>query len=376
MLFDEQLCGNAELYFGKSKAEFMRDSLNLSLANDKMGRPGVIYQDVAIAAERLAAQGRNPTIESVRALLGTGSTATVGPYLRTWRNKQDTSRQLALKEKLPEELIAVIKGLWERVFIEAEASFETERLETRQSLIECQQKLAAIQTDYNCAQQKIAAITEEKLAIINEKLSLEQTVAEQAQRISEIVAEKNVMAIQLSSQITRIEELHQLHAQVQKNLEHYREASLKQRRLDQQSHDQQRQQLEQSIQQLRHESAQLQNQLAITHQQLASEQKETTRQVDSIKKLEEKIEESNKILAETKEKLLQKTHAGEHWQHHYQTLHVRAEENAKEVVEIKTQLAVAIQKLTITEESLREVTAQNRMLVKDKWILEQERAAS
>jgi hypothetical protein len=152
-----------------------------------MGRPGVIYQDVAMAAEQLAAQGPNPTIESVRA----------------WRNKQDASRQLALKEKLPEELIAVIKGLWERVFIEAEAKFETERFETRQSLIECQQKLTAMQIDYNRAQQKTTIITEEKLAILNEKFLLEQTVVEQAQRISEITAEKNAMAIQLAAQTTR-----------------------------------------------------------------------------------------------------------------------------------------------------------------------------
>ena len=82
------------------------------------------------------------------------------------------------------------------------------------------------------------------------------------------------------------------------------------------------------------------------------------------------------MLAETKEELLRQTHAGVHGQQQYQALHVQAEENAKAVIEIKTQLAAAIQKLAITEESLREVTAQNRMLVKDKWILEQEWAAS
>jgi chromosome segregation ATPase len=340
-----------------------------------MGRPGVIYRDVAMAAEQLAAQGRNPTIESVRALLGSGSTATVGPYLRAWRNKQDASRTLALKEKLPEELIAVIKGLWERVFIDAEAKFEMERLEIRQSLAECQQQLAASQIDYNRAQQQIASITEEKLVISNEKLLLEQTVAEQAQKISEIIAEKEVIAVQLCAQATRIEELHQLHAQVQKNLEHYREAALEQRRLDQQSYDQQRQQLEQTIQQLRQELVQRQHQLAIAQQQFVSEQKETDRQGDIIKKLEEKMEASHKMLVETKEELLRQTHASAHWQQQYQALHGRAEDDAKAVIEAKTKLAAVGQKLVITEGSLREVTAQNRMLVKDKWILEQERAA-
>jgi hypothetical protein len=116
--------------------------------------------------------------------------------------------------------------------------------------------------------------------------------------------------------------------------------------------------------------------LAIAQQQLVSEQKETDRCVDTIKKIEEKMETSDKILVETKEELLRQTHASTHWKQQYQVLNVRAEEDAKAVIETKTQLAVAIQKLTIAEETLREVTAQNRMLVKDKWILEQERAAS
>lgn len=48
----------------------------------------------------------------------------------------------------------------------------------------------------------------------------------------------------------------------------------------------------------------------------------------------------------------------------YQALLARTEHDSKTVIEIKTQLAAAILKLAITEESLREVTAQNRMLVK------------
>jgi len=74
--------------------------------------------------------------------------------------------------------------------------------------------------------------------------------------------------------------------------------------------------------------------------------------------------------------LLRQIHASNHWQQQYHALHVRSEENTKAVIETKAQFAAAMQKLTITEESLREVTAQNRILVKDKWILEQERTAT
>ena len=84
---------------------------------------------------------------------------------------------------------------------------------------------------------------------------------------------------------------------------------------------------------------------------------------------------SNRVFTETKEELLRYTHTSLHWQQQYQGLHVRAEEDAKALIEVKSNLAAVLQKLAITEESLREVTAQNRILVKDKWILEQERAA-
>lgn len=130
------------------------------------------------------------------------------------------------------------------------------------------------------------------------------------------------------------------------------------------------------MQQMRHDSSQIQHQLTITQQQFSNEQKETDRQINIIKKLEEKMETSNKTLAETKKELLQQMHANAYWQQQYQALHVQSEENTKTVIEVKIQLAVVTQKLAITEESLREMTAQNRILVKDKWILEKELAAS
>jgi len=302
-----------------------------------MGRPGVTYNDVAMAAEQLASQGRNPTIESVRAAIGSGSTATIGPYLRAWRNKQDASRQVAMKENLPEELISVVKGLWERVFVDAEAKFETERIEIRQALAECEQKLSLLQSEYNRAQQQIRAVTEEKLALTNEKLSLDQTVERFQQRQREIIDQKNGLAIKFEAQTTRIDELHQMHSQVQKNLEHYREASLVQRSQDQQAHEKQRHQLEQIIQQARHETLQLQHQLAIAQQQFIGEKKETDRLNGLIKQVKQNQEATDKILSETKDELLRRTHTSEHWQQQYQALRARAEQDERALRDTQAQ---------------------------------------
>jgi len=63
--------------------------------------------------------------------------------------------------------------------------------------------------------------------------------------------------------------------------------------------------VEKLLQQLRHESAQLKHQLAIVQQQLVCEHKETDRQVDIAKKQEEKIEASNKMLAEKKGRIVE-----------------------------------------------------------------------
>jgi hypothetical protein len=68
-----------------------------------MARPGINYHDVADAAQQLTGQGKNPTIEGIRAFLGTGSSSTIAPHLRDWKSKQGETQRLASKEpsKLP-----------------------------------------------------------------------------------------------------------------------------------------------------------------------------------------------------------------------------------------------------------------------------------
>lgn len=54
-----------------------------------MGRIGITYSDVAKAADQLTEQGLRPTVDAVRAQLGTGSKSTIVPHLRRWRSKQE-----------------------------------------------------------------------------------------------------------------------------------------------------------------------------------------------------------------------------------------------------------------------------------------------
>ena len=89
-----------------------------------MGRPGITYHDVANAAQQVTTADNNPTIESVRAILKTGSSSTIAQHLRDWKAKQSDTFALASKEKIPEELVAALKGLWQKLVTESEEQVE------------------------------------------------------------------------------------------------------------------------------------------------------------------------------------------------------------------------------------------------------------
>jgi len=338
-----------------------------------MGRPGVTYQEVASAAEKLTGLGKNPTIESIRALIGSGSSGTLGPFLRTWKSQQGEARQVAMKENLPEELVFLMKGLWTRVFVQAEDRFGREKQQIDSTLQEIQQRLDDIQKEYTHLQQKCVQKDHEITRLSNEKLQCEQTIASLKNEKSALEAENRILEKQAENQEARIQELHRLHQQTQKNLEHYREASLEQRRQDQQSHDSQRHQLEQLIHQLRHEISQLQHQNAIVRNQneslsdeKSSLQAQYTQSRTDIDSLREKLadcqfrlDHSGKLVDEFQKKL--------------ELSDKKYHSESRIAQDAKNDLAIVTQRLTISEENLRKITDQHQALVKEKWIFEQER---
>ncbi|PMU22978.1 MULTISPECIES: DNA-binding protein [unclassified Pseudomonas] len=92
-----------------------------------MARSGVLYVHVAHAAERLVADGHNPTIDSIRAALGgTGSKSTLAPLLKRWKAAHPgTLAQAELG--LPAELVLAVKGVYEKV--QADSALQVEQAE-------------------------------------------------------------------------------------------------------------------------------------------------------------------------------------------------------------------------------------------------------
>ncbi|MGH8156622.1 MAG: DNA-binding protein [Rhodanobacter sp.] len=109
-----------------------------------MGKVGIAtYDAVAAAADALLAEGRNPTVATVRAALDGGSPNTVLKHLNTWR-EQLGARFLALQRKddVPVVLADGMQRLWDTALTQAHEQAQREIAGGRQSLADDRARLA------------------------------------------------------------------------------------------------------------------------------------------------------------------------------------------------------------------------------------------
>ena len=79
---------------------------------EAMGRPGIVYSDVADAAAGLVDSGRAPTVDLVRSVLGSGSKSTIAPLLKRWKS-QHAASVAGADEGLPTALLQAIKNVYD-----------------------------------------------------------------------------------------------------------------------------------------------------------------------------------------------------------------------------------------------------------------------
>ena len=339
-----------------------------------MSRNGITYPDVARYAEELTAGGTEPTIERIRIQLKTGSNSTIGAHLRTWRARRDPLLQLATKEKIPEELIILLKGLWERVIAQAEAQVETIKNDTQQEFAQKMQVIQQLQRDNARLQQSDIQLKHARDGLTQEKLALEKMIAESRTEIATVQAKHDGLIQQLADKQTRIEELHRQNKQIQANLEHYQAAQLLQRQQDQQHAEQRERELMQAVQGHKIENEQLKKQksgLQQSHDQLQSAQSNVQALLEKVTLHDERISAE---LLEVNAALTKKMVSEDHWKTQHDSMHVKWEEQIKASVELQSQNAVLSHKLVTVEAQLADLADQNKLFAHDKWILGQEKA--
>lgn len=176
-------------------------------------RKGITQEQVDAAADALVAAGERPTVDRIRAELGTGSPNTVTRMLDRWRESlAKRMQELISLPDVPEEAGQAFAALW-RVAVAharslAEASLENERQELRTtsiSLAEVRENLAVDLRDARATAQDAEQAREvAELRLID----LQRLADEQASRLEELTRDRNSWQLRYEQSHQALDALH------------------------------------------------------------------------------------------------------------------------------------------------------------------------
>lgn len=241
-----------------------------------MSRIGVTYQEVADVIQQLQAQGKEPTVDRIRGVLGTGSNSTLSRYLREWK----AEKAIPNAYTVPSELANTVKALWAQLQSNAEQRIEALQQETKQQIAAKATELTESQQKYAESLSHIHALKETLHQHQEEIHQLSQNLQASQLALSQLQGHASALEKQNNEQKAENNRLYTLLHHVQKNLEHY----------------------QQSVQQLQQEKA-----LAIEKQTVAYEQTLTQLrqqlmfEVSEKEKFKSLLEQTQGLLEESKQ---------------------------------------------------------------------------
>jgi len=153
-----------------------------------MARPGISFDEVAAAADALVGRGERPTIQAIRAEIGTGSPNTIHRHLQSWRSAQTPAKREAAK--LPDELAAALAEEIERQAAKARAEAEQQAIEAQQTadaLAETGEQLEAQADDLT---EQVEALTGERDQVADER---DRLTEERDRLVTELERERNAL---------------------------------------------------------------------------------------------------------------------------------------------------------------------------------------
>ncbi|MBH1638059.1 DNA-binding protein [Stenotrophomonas maltophilia] len=159
---------------------------------------GITESDVHTAADELVAKGERPTVERIRAHLGTGSPNTVTRWLETWWNRLGTRLQPARPdlEDAPAVLAELAGQWWELALKHAQEVARRELASSEQALaaereaLEASSRLATEELTRMRAERDVA-ITGEKIAT-TQASELQHLVDQLQLQISELAEQRDL----------------------------------------------------------------------------------------------------------------------------------------------------------------------------------------
>lgn len=328
-----------------------------------MARAGITYSTVAAAAARLTAEGKNPTVDTVREAIGdTGSKSTIAPMLKRWKAAHQ-EHVVAHDVGLPADLLQVVKGLYEHLQHEANQKAQA-----------AQAALAAAQRDFA---EQMKAANARATDLVAERDTLQSLLAQERARseqlnesnrtlqVARVKAEMEAsgLAQRLEDRQREVESLTRQLEQARTQFEHYQEAVAAQRTEERRESEQRCQRYEQELAEARRALAGQQQ--ALIQCQVRAEQADR-----DIERLREHLD----IERQARQKAEAEQRESEKQTHALSTvvaeLRTRVEEAAKAYTQARSDLAILQNENPKLKARLATQEADNRRLLQEKAHLE------
>lgn len=146
-----------------------------------MAKAGVTYDDVAAAAEQLAATGASPTVKAIRSILGSGSSTTILRELQAWKaSKENPSERLELSPSIAN----AIAGEIERVSAAVRAECEREIEELQNNLADVAAEAEELTAQVSELSGTLDSERSDNLQLLGRAEELEREVARQRDEIT------------------------------------------------------------------------------------------------------------------------------------------------------------------------------------------------
>ncbi|MGK5080747.1 DNA-binding protein [Janthinobacterium sp. HLX7-2] len=207
------------------------------------------------AAQIVAADGRNPTVDNVREALGsTGSKSTIAPLLKRWKEEFQGVGAVKTEAGLPAELMEAMRGVYDKQQRDVAQQLETGMQQNRAELDAATEKLKKTETERLKLTEVRAALTQELRATQHALAQLKEEHHFRAVTLATLHSDNAGLAQRLADRGEEIAALNRQLAQVRSQFDHYQQASAAQR-------SEERTQAQQRESRLEQESAQLQQRL-------------------------------------------------------------------------------------------------------------------
>jgi chromosome segregation ATPase len=228
-----------------------------------MARAGIIYSHVAAAAAGLASEGKNPTVDTVRAALGaTGSKSTIAPMLKRWKEEHAGTITDAASG-LPTMLVQAVRQVYDGLRADATTELEHAELAHRDQIKAAHAELALSRAQAAALGGEKAALTEELVRAQTEAKALRAELHVHNVQLGNAQSENVGLTQRLADRAAEVATVNGQLTHARTQFEHYENSSAAQRSEERQSFERRVAQQEYELGHLRQ---QLELQLRVTAQ--------------------------------------------------------------------------------------------------------------